>query len=234
MVEEAAMKDDRPMKMTRVVEGEVVRGGSVPVQRRTLTRLVSRLSTFPFFNRMSKRAIDSATEVFEAQTRLGQALSENQRMGARLDDMPTIIADDSAARKRDFETREAERLEAAARRARAQAAYEERFTDKQISQQTKDQAVKLNKIAEVDLDIQLYNKMKEFESLQKPPPEPPKKKTTRGRSEKQKLREKAQKCYETEVARIEGMNATAKTKANLIKAEAQELEKKMEEIEKMP
>lgn len=102
---------------------------------------------------MSKRAIDSATEVIEAQTRLGGALSENQRMGARLDDMPTIIADDREARKRDLETREAERLEAAARRARAQAAYEERFIDKRISQQAKDQTVKSNKLAEIDLDL---------------------------------------------------------------------------------
>jgi hypothetical protein len=67
--------DNRPTKSERVIEGELVRSsapGHLSPVRRTLTRLVSRLSTFPFFNRMSKRAIDSATEVFEAQTRLGQ------------------------------------------------------------------------------------------------------------------------------------------------------------------
>jgi hypothetical protein len=66
------MADNRPTKSERVIEGELVRGsapGDHSPIRRTLTRLVSRLSTVPFFNRMSKRAIDSATEVIEAQTR---------------------------------------------------------------------------------------------------------------------------------------------------------------------
>jgi hypothetical protein len=77
----------------------------------------------------------------------------------------------------------------------------------------------------------LQKQLDELQQPPPPPPEPPKKTTPKQR---QKLREKAQKHYETEVARIEGINATAKVKTNLIKAEAQELEKKMEEIEKMP
>jgi hypothetical protein len=231
------MAGNRPTKSERVLEGELVRGSAPedhsPI-RRTLARLVSRLSTVPFFNRMSRRAIDSATDVIEAQTRLGAALSDNQRMGARLDDMPTIIADDRAARKRDLETREAEVLEQATRRARAQAAYEERFIDKRISQQAKDQTVKSNKIAEIDLDIQLYNKQKEFEDLHKPQEPSKKKKTARGRSEKQKQREEVIKDHEKEVARIEAMKASAKAKATLTKAAEAEKEKEMAEIENMP
>lgn len=233
------MADNRPTKSERVIEGELVRGsapGDHSPIRRTLARLVSRLSTVPFFNRMSKRAIDSATEVIEAQTRLGGALSENQRMGARLDDMPTIIADDRAARKRDLETREAERLEQAARRARAEAAYEERFIDKRISQQAKDQTVKSNKLAEIDLDIQLYNKQKEFEDLHKPPPAPePAKKTTRGRSPKMKARDDAQKKYEREIARIEkDKKLSAEAKEDLKKSAAKDREIELEKSDKMP
>jgi hypothetical protein len=157
-------------------------------------------------------------------------------MADRLDDMPTIIADARAARKRDLETREAERLEQAARRARAQAAYEERFVDKRISQQAKDQTVKSNKLAEIDLDIQLYKKQKEFEDLHKPPPEPepPKKKTTRARSPKQKLREAARKRYDNEIARIEKKKASAETKAELTKTAKNELEEELQRIENMP
>lgn len=228
--------DDRPTKSERVIEGELV-SGSVPVHhspvRRTLTRLVSRLSTLPFFNRMSKRAIDSATEVIEAQTKLGGALSENQLMADRLNDMPTIIADDREARKRDLETREAERLEAAARRARAQAAYEERFIDKRISQQAKDQTVKSNELAGIDLDIQIYNKRKEFEDLHKPPQDT-KKKTTRGRSPKQKKREEVITKYEREIARIEASKKTEKAKATLKKAAEAEKEEELQKIENMP
>ena len=90
------MADDKLTKSERVIEGELVRGsapGYASPVRRTLTRLVSRLSILPFFNRMSKRAIDSATEVLEAQTKLGGAFSANQLMADRLDAMPTIIAD---------------------------------------------------------------------------------------------------------------------------------------------
>jgi flagellar biosynthesis GTPase FlhF len=233
------MAGDKQTKSERVIEGELLRGsapGYASPVRRTLTRLVSRLSTLPFFNRMSRRAIDSATEVIEAQTKLGGALSANQLMADRLDDMPTIIAEARAARKRDLETREAERLEQAARHAKAQAAYEERFIDKRISQQAKDRTVKSNKLAEIDLDIQLYNKQNEFEDLHKPPPEQePKKRATRGRSTKQKARDDAQKSYERETARIEAMKRrTADAKADLKKAAAKELEVELETIDKMP
>jgi len=73
-----------------------------------------------------------------------------------------------------------------------------------------------------------------LEELKKPPPapEPPKKPTTRG--QKQKLREKEQKYYEKEIARIEAMDTTAKAKAALKKTAAVGLEEEMERIEKMP
>jgi len=89
----------------------------------------------------------------------------------------------------------------------------------------------------LDQKLRKARLQKQLDELQAPPPppapEPPKKKKTTPK-QRQRLREKAQKRYETEIARIEGMNATAKVKANLIKAAAQELEKEMEEIEKMP
>jgi hypothetical protein len=127
-------------------------------------------------------------------------------------------------------------VEAAARRARAQAAYEERFIDKRISQQAKDQTVKSNKLAEIYLDIQLYNKQKEFEDLHKPPPEPePQKKTARGRSPKQKARDEAQKNYEKEVARIgKDKKLSAEAKEDLKKSAAKDREVELEKIDKMP
>ncbi len=68
-----------------------------------------------------------------------------------------------------------------------------------------------------------------------PEPEPAKKKTTRGRSTKQKARDDAQKRYEKEIARIEAMRGrTVEAKEDLKKSAAKDREVELEKIDKMP
>jgi hypothetical protein len=76
---------------------------------------------------------------------------------------------------------------------------------------------------------------KELEALKIPPPAPdPAKKTTRGRSPKQKRREEAITKYEREIARIEASKKTEKAKATLQKAAEAEKEEAMAEVDNMP
>jgi len=126
------MSEEKPIK------GELIRApapGYPSSVYKTLHRLISRLSVFPFFNRFSKRALDSAREVIEAQNKLGQTLIEHQRTSDKLRDIGTIL-------KTDRVRRAAEQQEAEVRRANAERAYQERFIDNRISQQHKDQQVK--------------------------------------------------------------------------------------------
>jgi hypothetical protein len=73
-----------------------------------------------------------------------------------------------------------------------------------------------------------------FRPTRAPPPEPAKKTTSRARSEKQKLRERAYTRRDKEIEKIEAMKkASPKAKADLKKAAENELEEELERIEKM-
>jgi plasmid maintenance system killer protein len=89
------------------------------------------------------------------------------------------------------------------------------------------------KIMEANYKMQLNPLDKAVKKFEKPEPEP-KKKTTRGRSPKQKRREEVLKEHEREIGRIEAMKGAAKAKATLTKAAEAEKEVELEKIEKMP
>jgi hypothetical protein len=141
----------------------------------------------------------------------------------------------------DRSEREERDVVAKLRLANAERAYKERFQDNTISQKTKDHVVKRLDIEEERIESERLeaqirrqeNERRLVELLQKPRPEQPKKKTTRGRSEKQKRREDVLTRYEKEIARIEGMKVTTKVKATLTKAAEAEREEGLEKIEKM-
>jgi hypothetical protein len=88
-------------------------------------------------------------------------------------------------------------------------------------------------IEEANYKMQLDPLEKAVKKFEKPEQEP-KKKTTRGRSEKQKEREEVLTKYEREMARIEAMKKTDRAKATLRKAAEAEKEKELAEIGKMP
>jgi hypothetical protein len=89
------------------------------------------------------------------------------------------------------------------------------------------------KILEANYKIQLDPLEKAVKKFEKPEPEP-KKKTTRGRTERQKLREEAHKHYESEIKRIEKRKVSAETKAELKKNAKNDLEEELQRIENMP
>jgi hypothetical protein len=91
------------------------------------------------------------------------------------------------------------------------------------------------KVQDMKLEKEELELAKEIKELKKPPaPEPPKTKTTRGRSPKQKRREEVLTKYDNEMARIDRMKKSDKAKATLRKAAEAEKEKEMAEIENMP
>jgi hypothetical protein len=222
--------DDSERKGDAAKTGQVIpRGVPVPLvrptgQQRTLYRLLARLSTFPFFNRRYVESLKTAKEVFEAKNELGKAIGDHQEIRDRLKHFGTVL-------ERGREQRSRELFEEKEKRRAAENVYKHEKKMQARKNRQKEEEVEIEGMDQKLRKALLQKQLDELEQPPPPPPEPPKKTTPKQR---QRLREKAQKRYETEIARIEGMNATAKLKTNLVKAAAQELEKEMDEIEKMP
>jgi hypothetical protein len=195
-------------------------------QEGTLYRLFRRFSTFPFFNRRYVESLKSAKEVIDAKSDLGEAIGRHQEIRGQLKDLGTTLERGREERSRQlFEEKERRR------------AAENIFKFEEKMQDTKNklerEEIKKREMEQQKRKLQLA---KELNELKKPPsePEPPKKKTTRGRSEKQKHIADAHKSYEKEIERIEKMKVTAKTKTDLKTTAANELEKEIQKIENEP
>lgn len=231
MAEDNEREDDTPKS------GPVIRGGApLPVvaptgQQKTLRRILSKLSGWPFSNRRYVETLKSAKEVFEARNELGEAVVKHEEIRDRLKHFGTVL-------ERNQEQRDRELFEEKERRRAAENIFkfEEKMQDdknqiemEKIKRQQKEQD--LEKMAQEERELLLKKKLEE---LRKPPEPPPKKRTTRARSEKQKLRAGAHKHHESELERIAAMKGTAKAKKDLIQAAENDLEQELEKIEKMP
>jgi len=222
-------------KDEQIHTGELLKAGECEKasQGGLLTTLAGSMR-WSWVSRLLTRRTDDFRSMMEAENKLMDVAKDYLRKEDDLRNIGKILsADRSEREERD--------VVAKLRLANVERAYKERFQDNTISQKRKDQEVKRLDIEEERIESERLeaqirrqeNERRLVELLQKPPREQPKKKTTRGRSEKQKLREKAQKRYESEITRIEGLKATAKAKAVLTKSAAVELEEEMEKIEKM-
>jgi hypothetical protein len=196
---------------------------------RTIDRLLSMLSIWPFRNKAFVRSLETAQEVVEKQNKLEETIIQHGRTRERLNDLEITIAQDRLQRRREF-------IE---ERDRFSASLNDSMLDGELMERRNKKKKKELTIEEIELKTRKARAKKEFEDFTKPvappPPEPGKKTTSRARSEKQKRRADAYKHYEKEIVRIEAEEGlSAKAKADLKKAAQNELEQELEKIEKMP
>jgi hypothetical protein len=203
-------------------------------QQRTIDWLLSRLSRWPFRNRGYAESLKTAREVIEEQTRLEETIVGHGKTRGKLNDLETILAQDRLQRKREL-LEEQRRLSAVLNETMLEGEMQDDKNElkmEEVKRQQKEQRIQRMEQEKRELLL-----VKELEELRKPPPAPeppPKKKMTRGRTEKQKLREDVITRYEKEIARIDAMKKSDKAKATLKKAAEAEKEKEMAEIENMP
>lgn len=228
------MADDKKDEDPATKSGEVIRRPPLPLgparttKVRTLDRLLSMLSIWPFRNRAFAESLDTATKVIEKQNELEETIIKHGRTRGRLNDLEITLAQDRLQRRREF-TEEQGKFSAA-------------LNNSMLDGELMDRRNKIKKedltIEEIEQKTRKAKAKKEFEDFTKPvapPPSEPKKKTTRGRSPKQKDRDDAQKRYEKEIARIEAMRGrTAEAKEDLKKSAAKDREVELEKIDKMP
>lgn len=196
-------------------------------KERTMHWLLSRISRWPFRNRGYVESLKTAREVIEEQTKLEETIVGHGKTRGKLMDLETILIQDRLQRRSEL-LEEQRRLSAVVN----ETMLEGEMVD--AKNRLKKREVK---IQDMELEMKERRLKKEMDDFNKPPPapEPAKKTTTRGRAEKQKLREDVLRRYENENTRIEAMkNATAKVKAVLTKAATNELEEELEKIETMP
>lgn len=231
MAEHNEREDDIPKT------GELIRTPpplplAVPTgQQKTLRRILSRLSIWPFSNRRYVETLKTAKEVFDARSELGEAIVKHDEIRDRLKHFGTVL-------ERNQEQRDRELFEEKERRRAAENifTFEEKMQDdknqiemEKIKRQQKEQD--LEKMAQEERELLLKKKLDE---LRKPPEPPPKKRTTRAQSEKQKRIADAHKHHESEITRIEKMKVSAKAKTDLEKTAQNELEKEIHKIEQEP
>jgi hypothetical protein len=222
-------------KDEHIHKGELLKAGErEKAQEGGLLTTLAGSMRWSWVTRLLTRQTDDFRSMMEAENKLMDVAKDYRRKEDELRNIEKILNADRAERN-------ARENEAKTRAANAERAYKERFQDNTISQKTKDHVVKRLDIEEerieserLEAEIRRIENEKRLEELKKPPPEPAKKKTTRGRSEKQKLREDVLTRYENEIARIDAMKKSDKAKATLIKAAEAEKEKALEEIENMP
>jgi hypothetical protein len=201
--------------------------GGVPApapraKNRTVERLLSMLSIWPFRNRAFLKSLETAQEVIEKQNKLEETIIQHAHTRDRLNDLEITLAQGRYERRRML-------LE-------EQQRYSEASNASKLQQEMRDQHNKLKRqaltIEQMEQDKRKLQLKKELEELSKPPSEPPKpKKTTRGgRSEKQKRIERARKRYDKELERIEAMTASSETKTALRQAATIEYEEEVEKI----
>jgi hypothetical protein len=221
-------------KDENVHTGEIIKAGEreKPSQGGLLTTLAGSMR-WSWVTRLLAKRTDDFRSMMEAENKLMDVTKDYLRKEDDLRNMGKILSADRA------ETNAREN-EAKTRAANAERAYKERFQDNTISQKRKDHEIKRLDIEEerienerVEEEIRRVKNEKQLEELRKPP-EPPKKKTTRGRSEKQKRHEDVLTRYEKEIARIEASKKSAKAKADLKKAAEKEREDAMAKIENEP
>jgi hypothetical protein len=198
--------------------------------------IFSRLSRLPFVNVWLEKQVSTSRKVVREETGLFDDLVKHDESFNRLLNIDVLNRADDAKYEADAVAAE-NRLAAEKRIAEA------RETDDAIYRKNKEreeaEADMKNKydlqILEANYKIQLDPLAKAVKKFEKPEPErEPKKKTTRGRSEKQKLREDVLTRYEKEIARIEASKKSAKAKADLKKAAEKEREDAMAKIENEP
>jgi hypothetical protein len=216
------MADDKKHEDPAIKSGEVIRTPPLPLgparttKGRTLDRLLSMLSIWPFRNRAFAESLDTATKVIEKRTELEETIIKHGRTRGRLNDLEITLAQDRLQRRREF-------IE---ERGKFSVALNDSVLDGELMERRNKMKKEDLTIEEIEQKTRKAKAKKDFEDFTKPPPpppEPPKKKTTRGRSAKQKAREEVLTKYEKEMARIDAMKKTDKAKATLRKAaEAEE------------
>jgi hypothetical protein len=197
--------------------------------------IFSRLSRVPFVNVWLHKKVETSRKVVKEEKGLFDDLFDHDKSFRRLENSDMFLREDDALAEAKALAAERELAEER-RKAAARETDDEIFRDDKEFEAKKSRMKKeyeLRKI-EANYKIEMHPLDKAVEKLEKPEQESQKKKTTRGRSEKQKRREEVLKKHEREIKRIEGMKETAKTKSTLIKAAEAEKEKALEEIEKEP
>jgi hypothetical protein len=198
--------------------------GDLPVRaprakNRTVERLLSMLSIWPFRNRAFLKSLETAQEVIEKQNKLEETIIQHAHTRDRLSDLEITLAQGRYERRRAL-------LE-------EQQRYSEASNASKLQQEMRDQHNKLKRqaltIEQMEQDKRALQLKKELEELSKPPTEPPKPKKT-ARSEKQKRIERARKRYDKELERIEAMTASPETKTALRQAANIEYEEEVEKI----
>jgi hypothetical protein len=204
------MADDNRGGNPEPESGDLIRRGEpLPpapartAKERTLGRLLSMLSIWPFRNKAFAKSLETAQEVVEKQNKLEETIIQHGRTRGRLNDLELTLAQDRLQRQREF-LEEQNRLSAT-------------LNDTMLEG---DMMKKKNKMKKGELTIQeieqkkrLLQAKKELEVLQQPPPPPPPPRPPgRGQSEKQKRRKQAIKRYNREIQRIEAMTVTDKQK----------------------
>jgi ATP-dependent Lon protease len=188
-------------------------------KNRTVERLLSMLSIWPFRNRAFLKSLETAQEVIEKQNKLEETIIQHAHTRDRLSDLEITLAQGRYERRRAL-------LE-------EQQRYSEASNASKLQQEMRDQHNKLKRqaltIEQMEQDKRELQLKKELEELSKPPSEPPKPKKT-ARSEKQKRIERARKRYDKELERIEAMTASPETKTALRQAANIEYEEEVEKI----
>jgi hypothetical protein len=224
--------DDDEKSLAPSSSGELIpKGAPLPARTakgRTLDRLLSMLSIWPFRNRAFTESIETATKVIEKQTELEETIVKHGRTRGRLNDLKITLAQDRLQRRREF-------IE---ERGKFSAALNDSMLDGELMKRKNKMKKEDLTIEEIEQKTRKARAKKEFEEFTKPvapPPSEPAKKTTRGRSPKQKARDDAQKRYERESARIEkDKKLSAEAKADLKKSAAKDREVELEKVDKMP
>jgi hypothetical protein len=210
--------------------GELIRRGAPPTpaprtaKHRTIDRLLSMLSIWPFRNKAFAKSLETAQEVMEKQTKLEETMIQHGRTRGRLNDLEITLAQDRLQRRREF-IEERSRLSTA-------------LNDSMLEGEMIDQKNKLKKgevrmqqeeqeIQRMDQQKRKLKVKKELEDLQKPPPE------SAAQLDKRKLREEAYKRFDKEVKRVDAMKkATPERKVALKRAATNDLEEELETVAK--
>lgn len=229
------MTDENNAADTAAESGELIRRGEAPppapartAKHRTVDWLLSRLSRWPFSNRLYVKSLKTAQEVIQERTKLEEAIIGHGRTRGRLNDLGLTLEQEHLQRLREFFEEEKR--------------FTEVINDSKVELEMMKKKNKMKKeeltIEEIEQKKRLLKAKKELEELQQPPPPPPPppppRPRGRGRSEKMKLRERAYKRYDRETQRIEAMTVTAQRKTVLKRAATNDLEEEIERIDRMP
>jgi len=224
------MADDNRGENPEPESGDIIRRGEpLPPARartakeRTLGRLLSMLSIWPFRNKAFAKSLETAQEVVEKQNKLEETIIQHGRTRGRLNDLELTLAQDRLQRRREF-------IE---ERSRASTALNDFMLEgemvKKKNKMKKDELT----IQEIDQKKRLLKAKKELEELQRPPPPPPP--APPPPVDKMKLRERAYASRDKKIKRIEKLrNATPQTKMDLKTAAENELEEELRKIDQMP